>query len=254
VQPTIHLGPVTVQTFGICFALAFVAAGLVFGRRLKEIGKPVDWAYEAVIYALVGGLIGSRLYYVVENYDQVKHDFFGHLFSGSGLVWYGGAIGGAIGVIIWAYRRGMLNLVLLDISSVPLAVGYAVGRIGCQVSGDGDYGRSWDGPWAMAYPHGTVPTHHAVQPTPIYETLAMGLVAYALWRLRDRFRPGILFALYLILSGVERLLVEFLRRNTADVLGLTQPQVESIIAIIVGVAWIALASQRGSLLRTPRPA
>jgi phosphatidylglycerol:prolipoprotein diacylglycerol transferase len=254
VQPTIHLGPVTVQTFGICFALAFVAAGLVFGRRLKEIGKPVDWAYEAVIYALVGGLIGSRLYYVVENYDQVKNDFFGHLFSGSGLVWYGGAIGGAIGVIIWAYRRGMLNLVLLDISSVPLAVGYAVGRIGCQVSGDGDYGRSWDGPWAMAYPHGTVPTHHAVQPTPIYETLAMGLVAYALWRLRDRFRPGILFALYLILSGVERLLVEFLRRNTADVLGLTQPQVESIIAIIVGVAWIALASQRGPLLRTPRPA
>jgi phosphatidylglycerol---prolipoprotein diacylglyceryl transferase len=254
VQPTIHLGPVTVQTFGICFALAFVAAGLVFGKRLKEIGKPVDWAYEAVIYALVGGLIGSRLYYVVENYDQVKHDFFGHLFSGSGLVWYGGAIGGAIGVIIWAYRRGMLNLVLLDISSVPLAVGYAVGRIGCQVSGDGDYGRSWDGPWAMAYPHGTVPTHHAVQPTPIYETLAMGLVAYALWRLRDRFRPGILFALYLILSGVERLLVEFLRRNTADVLGLTQPQVESIIAIIVGVAWIALASQRGPLLRTPRPA
>jgi phosphatidylglycerol---prolipoprotein diacylglyceryl transferase len=254
VQPTIHLGPVTLQTFGICFALAFVAAGLVFGKRLKELGKPVDWAYEAVIYALVGGLVGSRLYYVVENYDKVKHDFFGHLFSGSGLVWYGGAIGGAIAVVIWAYRRGMLNLALLDLCSVPLAVGYAVGRIGCQISGDGDYGRGWDGPWAMAYPHGTVPTHHAVQPTPIYETLAMGLIAYALWRLRDRFRPGILFALYLILSGLERLLVEFLRRNTADVLGLTQPQVESIIAIIVGVAWIVLASQRGPLLRTPRPA
>ena len=253
-QPTIHLGPVTLQTFGICFALAFLAAGLVFGKRLRELGKPVDWAYEAVIYALIGGLVGSRVYYVVENYDQVKHDFFGHLFSGSGLVWYVGAIGGAIAVISWAYRRGMLNLALLDLCSVPLAVGYAVGRIGCQVSGDGDYGRSWDGPWAMAYPHGTVPTHHAVQPTPIYETLAMGFIAYALWRLRDRFRPGILFALYLILSGAERLLVEFLRRNTADVLGLTQPQVESIVAIIVGVAWIVLASQRGSLLRAPRPA
>jgi phosphatidylglycerol:prolipoprotein diacylglycerol transferase len=254
VQPTIHLGPVTVQSFGICFALAFVAAGLVFGKRLKEIGKPVDWAYEAVIYALVGGLVGSRVYYVVENYDQVKHDFFGHLFSGSGLVWYGGAIGGAIAVIIWAYRRGMLNLVLLDISSVPLAVGYAVGRIGCQISGDGDYGTRWDGPWAMAYPHGTVPTHHAVQPTPIYETLAMGLVAYMLWRLRDRFRPGILFALYLILSGAERLLVEFIRRNPEQVLGLTQPQVESVIAIVAGLVWIAAASQRGPLLRTARPA
>jgi phosphatidylglycerol:prolipoprotein diacylglycerol transferase len=246
VQPTIHLGPITLQSFGIAFALAFVAAGLVFGKRLKELGRPVDWAYEAVIYALVGGLVGSRVYYVVENYDQVKHDFFGHLFSGSGLVWYGGAIA----VIIWAYRRGMLNLVLLDLCSVPLAVGYAVGRIGCQVSGDGDYGTRWDGPWAMAYPHGTVPTHHAVQPTPIYETLAMGLVAYALWRLRDRFRPGILFALYLILSGTERLLVEFIRRNPEQVLGLTQPQVESLVAILAGLTWIAVASQRGSLLRT----
>jgi phosphatidylglycerol:prolipoprotein diacylglycerol transferase len=102
----------------------------------------------------------------------------------------------------------------------------------------------------MAYPHGTVPTHHAVQPTPIYETLAMGLVAYALWRLRDRFRPGILFALYLILSGTERLLVEFIRRNPEQVLGLTQPQVESLVAILAGLTWIAVASQRGSLLRT----
>jgi phosphatidylglycerol:prolipoprotein diacylglycerol transferase len=249
-QPTIHIGPITLQTFGICFALAFVAAGAVLAKRLKELGKPPDWAYEAILFALVGGLVGSRVYYVIENYDQVKHDFFGHLFSGSGLVWYGGAIGGAIAVLIWAYRRRMLNLSLLDICSVPLAVGYALGRIGCQLSGDGDYGTRWHGPWAMAYPDGTVPTHHTVQPTPIYETLAMGLIAYGLWRLRDRFRPGILFALYLILSGLERFLVEFIRRNSAAVAGLTQPQVESVIAILVGLAWIAIASQRGSLLRT----
>ena len=100
--------------------------------------------------------------------------------------------------------------------AVPLALGYAIGRIGCQLSGDGDYGKAWDGPWAMAYPHGTVPTHQTVHPTPIYETLAMGLVAYLLWRLRDRYRPGILFAIYLVCAGVERLLVEFIRRN-ADV-------------------------------------
>jgi phosphatidylglycerol---prolipoprotein diacylglyceryl transferase len=249
-QPTIDLGPTTIQTFGIAFACAFIAAGVVAARRLKELGKPADWAYEMILAALIGGVVGARVYYVAENYDAVKHDFFGHLFSGSGLVWYGGAIGGAIAVLIWAYWRRMLNLQLVDLAAVPLTVGYAVGRIGCQISGDGDYGRAWDGPWAMAYPHGTVPTHTPVQPTPIYETLAMGLIAYALWRLRDRFRPGILFALYLVLSGVERFLVELIRRNPADVLGITQPQFISVIAVVGGVAWIASALRRGQIVRT----
>jgi phosphatidylglycerol:prolipoprotein diacylglycerol transferase len=145
----------------------------------------------------------------------------------------------------------MLNLQLLDLTAVPLTVGYAVGRIGCQVSGDGDYGRAWDGPWAMAYPHGTVPTHTPVQPTPIYETLAMGLIAYALWRLRHRFRPGILFALYLVLTGIERFLVELIRRNPADVLGITQPQFISVIAVAAGVGWIATVIRRGQLFASP---
>ena len=82
-----------------------------------------------------------------------------------------------------------------------LALGYAIGRIGCQLSGDGDYGEPSDLPWAMSYPDGTVPTDQDVHPTPVYETLAMGLVAWLLWQWRDRFRPGILFALYLLLSG-----------------------------------------------------
>ena len=248
-QPTIDLGPITLQTFGIAFASGFIVAGAVLARHLKELGKPVEWAYEMILYGLVGGVVGARVYYIAINYSTVKHDFFGHLFSGSGLVWYGGAIGGAIAVVVWAYRRRMLNLQLLDLAAVPLTVGYAVGRIGCQVSGDGDYGRAWDGPWAMAYPHGTVPTHTAVQPTPIYETVAMGLIAYALWRLRHRFRPGILFALYLVLTGVERFLVELLRRNPADVLGITQPQFISVIAVAAGVVWIATAIRRGSILR-----
>ena len=248
-QPTVDIGPLHLQTFGICFALAFIAAGAVFGKRLRELNKPTDWAYEAILFALVGGVVGARLYYVVENYDQVKHDLLANLFSGSGLVWYGGAIGGAIAVGIWAHRRRMFNATLLDVAAVPLAVGYALGRIGCQLSGDGDYGTRWHGPWAMSYPHGTVPTHATVQPTPIYETLAMGLIAYALWRLRDRYRPGVLFALYLVLSGIERLLVEFIRRNPEQVLGLTQPQVISVVAIAGGAVWLALAGQRGSLLR-----
>src|SRR3954454_22759569 len=148
--PEIHIGPLTLQTFGIMFALAFLGAGALVYKRLAELGKPPDWAYECLFSALAGGLSRSRLYFIAANYDQVRHDLLGNIFSGSGLVWYGGAIGGAIAVVIWAWRRGFLGLTLLDVCAPALALGYAVGRVGCQVSGDGDYGKAWDGPWAMA--------------------------------------------------------------------------------------------------------
>ena len=253
-QPEIHIGPVTLQTFGIMFALGFVAAGVLVARRLKELGKPVDWAYEMIFAALVGGLVGARVDFVLENLDTVSDDLLGNIFSGSGLVWYGGAIGGAIGVLIWARLRHMLNLGLLDICAPALAIGYAVGRIGCQLSGDGDYGIPWDGPWAMAYPDGTVPTNVPVHPTPIYETLAMGLVTYTLWRLRFSFQPGLLFALYLVLAGTERFLVEFIRRNDEVFLGLTQPQLLSLAMIVIGGVWLVVKSRRGELMARPAEA
>jgi phosphatidylglycerol---prolipoprotein diacylglyceryl transferase len=249
VLPEIDIGPVTLQTFGICFALAFIAAGALIWRRLDELGKPVDWAYEMGFAALIGGIVGARLNYVIENYDAVKDDLFGNIFSGSGLVWYGGAIGGAIAVLLWAWWRGFLGLALLDLAAPALALGYAIGRIGCQVSGDGDYGQDWDGPWAMAYPDGTEPIDTPVHPTPIYETLAMGLVALVLWRLRDRLTNGLLFALYLLLSGTERFLVEFIRRNSDAALGLTQAQLISVVMMIAGAVWLLLAFRRA-----PRPA
>jgi phosphatidylglycerol---prolipoprotein diacylglyceryl transferase len=254
-QPQIHILGISLKTFGIVFACGFIAAGAILMRRLRELGKPVDYAYEMAFAALVGGLVGSRIYFVVQNYSQVKHDLIGSLFSGSGLVWYGGVIGGALAVIAWAWWRNMLNLGLLDLASVPLAMGYAIGRIGCQLSGDGDYGKPSHLPWAMGYPHGTVPTPPGVrvQPTPVYETLAMGLIAWWLWRMRDRYRPGVLFALYLLLSGLERLLIEFLRRNHRVVAGLTTPQLESIGLMIVGVLWLWFMNRRGGLRATRRP-
>jgi phosphatidylglycerol:prolipoprotein diacylglycerol transferase len=234
------------------FALGFAAAGAVIARRLRELGRPSDWAYEMIFAGLIGGLVGSRLYYIVQNYDDVKSDLLGNLFSGSGLVWYGGVIGGTIGVLGWARWRGLLGLGLLDLAAVPLSLGYAIGRIGCQVSGDGDYGKVSHLPWAMGYPHGTLPTPAGVQvqPTPIYETLATGLTAWALWRARDAFRPGALFAGYLVLSGAERLLVEFVRRNTPVVAGLTSPQLESIGLMLAGCLWLAWLARRGGLRRT----
>lgn len=245
--PEINIGPLTLQTFGLMFGLAFVAAGLVVGRRLKELGKPADWAYEMAFAALIGGIVGARIYFLIENWSDVNNDLLGNLFSGSGLVWYGGAIGGAIAVSGWAYFRGILTILITDVAAVPLTIGYAIGRVGCQLSGDGDYGKAWDGPWAMAYPDGTVPTDQTVHPTPVYETLFMGLAAIVLWRLRDRFRPGILFALYLVIAGFERFLVEFVRRNVDVAIGLTQAQLISVGMMLVGGIWIAVVASRGQL-------
>ena len=248
-KPEIHLLGISIKTFGVTFALGFLACGFVVARRLRELDKPVDWAYEIVFAALVGGLVGARAYFVIQNYSQVKNDLIGSILSGSGLVWYGGAIGGAIGVIVWMSWRKALDLVTVDMCATVLALGYGIGRIGCQVSGDGDYGIPSKLPWAMGYPHGTVPTPPGVtvQPTPIYETLAMCLLAYFLWRLRDRVRPGVVLSLYLILSGLERLLVEFVRRNKEVFAGLTTPQLESILLMGVGTVLLLVIERRGGL-------
>jgi phosphatidylglycerol:prolipoprotein diacylglycerol transferase len=242
VKPEVIVFGISIKTFGVTFALGFLACGFVIARRLRELGKPVDWAYEIVFAALVGGLVGSRAYFVIQNYSQVKHDLIGSIFSGSGLVWYGGAIGGAITVVAWMRWRDMLNLLAFDMCVTVLALGYGIGRIGCQVSGDGDYGIRSSLPWAMGYPHGTVPTPPGVtvQPTPIYETVTMCLLAYFLWKLRDRVRPGVVLGLYLVFSGLERLLVEFIRRNKEVLAGLTAPQLESVVLMAIGavVLWV----------------
>jgi phosphatidylglycerol:prolipoprotein diacylglycerol transferase len=247
VQPEIHIGPLTLQTFGICFALAFLAAGALVGRRFKELGRPTDWAYEMTFAALIGGIVGARVDFVIQNWDQVSGDPVGNITSGSGLVWFGGVIGGALGVVLWAWWRGMLRQQLLDIAAPALAIGYAIGRVGCQVSGDGDYGEDWDGPWAMAYPEGTEPIDTTVHPTPIYETLAMGIAALVLWRWRERFQPGVLFAIYLVIAGAERFLIEFIRRNDAVVAGLTTAQLFSLVMLAAGAVWLVVRARRGGL-------
>jgi phosphatidylglycerol---prolipoprotein diacylglyceryl transferase len=238
VQPEIHIFGLTLQSFGLMLGLGFVVAGICATRHIQELGKPSDWGYEMIFAALVGGLIGARLWWIGENWSDAKDDLLGSLFSGTGLVWYGGAFGGAAVVLAWAAWRRWFTLSMLDVAAVGLAAGYAIGRIGCQLSGDGDYGIPWDGPWAMAYPHGTVPTTETVHPTPVYETLTMILVAWWLWRHRHAWRPGTVFAAYLVLAGLERFLVEFVRRNEDVFLGLTQPQVLSLVMIAAGAIWL----------------
>jgi len=248
-KPEVEVLGISIKTFGVAFAFGFLACGALVARRLRELGRPVDWAYEITFAALIGGVIGARVYYLIENASKLHGSVLGNVFSGSGLVWYGGAIGGAIGVVGWMRWRRVFELKMLDMCATALALGYAIGRIGCQVSGDGDYGIRSTLPTAMGYPHGTVPTPPGVTvlPTPIYETVLMCLLAWGLWRLRDRVRPGVVFALYLVGSGFERLMIEFIRRNSEVALGLTGPQLESILAIAVGLAWLGVLVRRGGV-------
>src|SRR5438128_10464571 len=113
-KPSIDVLGLSIKTFGLCFGAAFVVSGAMTARRLKELGKPPDWAYEMVFAALVGGLVGARGYWLLGHTSEVGSDPLGSIFGGSGLVWYGGALGGAAGGLLWAHRKGMFNLPLLD--------------------------------------------------------------------------------------------------------------------------------------------
>ncbi|MBI2690770.1 MAG: prolipoprotein diacylglyceryl transferase [Solirubrobacterales bacterium] len=241
-QPEIDLGPVTLQTFGLMFALGFVVAGLIIGRRLKELGDTVDWAYELILAAAVGGILGAKLWFSAAEGDWALDQ----IFSGSGLVWYGGAFGASAAVAAYAYWRKILTFTLMDVCAPAVAAGYAVGRIGDQLSGDGDYGKPTDAWWGMGYPNGTVPTPPGVEvyPTPLIEVSAMGLFAILLWRWRDRWHPGMLFGIYLIGSGTSRFFVEFLRRNEDVALGLTLAQIVSVALALIGVAFVLALKDR----------
>lgn len=230
------IGPFTLHSFGLMMALAFVFPGYFTARELARRGYDAALAWEFIVAAAIGGLVGAKVDYLIEN------DGAGGFFSGTGLVWYGGLIGGVVAVLALAGVRKMPLGVLANVVAPVLALGYAIGRIGCQLSGDGDYGSPTSLPWGMSYPDGEVPTNEIVHPTPIYETTAMMIVFYVLWRLRTRLtRPWQLFGLWAILAGAERFLVEFVRRNETVAMGLTTAQIVSLVLMLAGVGIMGLA-------------
>lgn len=244
--PSIELGPLSLHTFGLAVALAFLASGAVAYRRYAEIGWDPEYAYEVTGAALVGGIVGARLWWAVGDPSALADDPFGRLFQGSGLTWYGGVIGGTLAVAAYGRWRG-LALWHLAAATIPaLALGYALGRVGCQISGDGDYGIASSLPWAMPYPDGVVPTDEFVHPTPIYETLIVGVLAAILWHLRERVSPQRLVAVYLIGTGAERFVVEFWRRNPEVEGALTVAQITALILTAAGAAlWVSRRNQDG---------
>jgi phosphatidylglycerol:prolipoprotein diacylglycerol transferase len=238
-----RLGPLEVHSYGVMIAIASLLAGYVLRIELERRTGRGDAAVAITVAALVGGFVGARLYFLGEHLGHVS--VFGPV-SGAGFTWYGGVIGGAGAVLLVARRRLVPALDLLGAAAPALALGYGVGRIACQLAGDGTYGTPTDLPWAMSYPHGVVPTNQLVHPTPVYETLASLVIFALLWRLRRRISALRLFGLYLVLAGVERFLVEFIRRNEHVLGGLSQPQLFAAALACVG-AFLLVTAPGGTL-------
>jgi phosphatidylglycerol:prolipoprotein diacylglycerol transferase len=245
---TLHIGPVPIHWFGIFLALAIVAGGWALGRELARQGLDRSQAWDAVLWAALGGIIGARLWMVFETWPAFLDEPARFLFSGSGLAWYGGFLGGTLAVTLWFRRQRIPWLLGADMFAPAIALGHAVGRLGCQVSGDGDWGTETHLPWGMAYPYAVVGWNKTpgvrVHPTPIYEALAYLAVFLVLVRMRkDRRGDGRVFGAYLALAGFARFLVEFIRVNPRVLFGLTVAQIASLVLVVVGAVLLARRAQ-----------
>lgn len=253
------LGGEPVTSFGVMMALSFATAGYVLEAEMGRMGLHADQAWDLVFMAVIGGLLGAKVYYVLLNYPRLLVDPVGAIFSRSGMVWYGGFL--LAGALV-LYRARQLRLPLasvLDGSAPALALAYAVGRVGCFLVGD-DYGRPTDSWVGIAFPNGAPPTRVdilerqfgitvdpalierygqvvPVHPTQLYEIGLSTLIFGVLWRLRRAdHAAGWLFALWLTLAGVERFAVEFFRAKDDRFFGvLTLAQLISVALIALGL-------------------
>jgi phosphatidylglycerol:prolipoprotein diacylglycerol transferase len=251
------LGPITIYSFGVMMALGFFAASSVLTSEGKRRGLNRDFASSLAMWAAIAGLAGARLNAVIDNFSAYMRDPWSIIFSSSEFVWYGGLIG-ILAASYFVSRYYKVNFATTaDMAAPALVIGQALGRIGCHLSGDGDWGMPTTLPWGVQYPRAIVgwngntvlkldsqnhmvsgfyPGVH-VHPTPIYEAALYTIVFLFLWSRRKETRvPGQLFFLYLMLAGAARFTIEFLRVNPRVFMGLSEAQLISIAMMILGIS------------------
>ena len=239
----LRIGDFEITSFGVLVALGALAGMFVFQRELRRAGLPGD-AINAALAGVLGGLAGAKLIWAIEFHRTAP--FLDLLLSRGGLSWFGGLAGG-LAAGLTTLRRYRVPLVRgLAAASPGLALGHAIGRVGCFLVGD-DYGSPSTLPWAVAFPKGLPPTDVPVHPTQLYEAVPLVIIAWLLVRWRRHGVPdAVVLSRYLVLAGATRFAIEFVRIN-APVLGpLTLAQLWSIGLITVGVAFSLwpLASSR----------
>jgi phosphatidylglycerol---prolipoprotein diacylglyceryl transferase len=272
----LRLGPVTIYSYGLMMALGFIAADFLLSYECRRRGFRAEMATSLIVWGAIGGLAGARLLDVFNNWSVYMSHPFSIVFSGAGFVWYGGLIGGIFSSWLVARHYRISFLTVADMCAAPLALGMALGRMGCLLSGDGDWGLPSKLPWAMAYPraivgwgpetvlkldsHGDLVSGYfpgvRVHPTPVYEAILYVAIFCFLWSIRKKTTlPGELLYLYLILAGAARFLVEFVRINPRVLWGLSEAQIISLIMIGAGsMAWYLSSRRRAEPVKASHEA
>jgi phosphatidylglycerol---prolipoprotein diacylglyceryl transferase len=245
--------------------VAFFVAYFVLEKEIKRRKLTID-PFSVIAYTAIAGILGAKLWHIIDTpSDRLTWAILSNSsdllawFRG-GFAWFGGFVAGIATLLLLARSNKISGLTMLDICSPAVAIGYAVGRIGCLISGDGDYGQPTTLPWGMAFPNGLVPTTSTcvqwgaapdcrVHPTPIYEFIAGVLIFWYLWRrgaraVRHPLAPGVITGEFLIFSGIARFLVEFIRINPRVFLGMSNAQVSGLLTAIAGVILLLIARRR----------
>src|SRR3990172_2371458 len=228
------IGPFTVYSFGVMQGLGALTATFILYKEAKRKNLDIYFTLEVVLIAIISELVGGKILFILENWHEFLEQPFRIALSPAGSTYYGGFILGLVVFYIYLKKKKIPFLFAADTVAPLLTVAYAFGRMGCHLAGDGDYGTPTDLPWgtnyengtmppstmfrgseiAKSFPGGIVPDNTPLHPTPIYEFLTMVIIFFILWQLRKKAWPdGKLFTVYLVLAGLERLFVEFIRFN-----------------------------------------
>jgi len=239
--PYLHFFGLSLPTFGLMLWCAAVAGAFLMHASFRRAGIDAD-AVGMVAVAVVAGIIGAKLWHVLDTPNEFREMGWHVLWDSAGFAWFGGLVFGIGALVVQGWRAKIGLLRVLDLAAPAAAIGYGIGRIGCFLSGDGCYGLPTNLPWGMSFPNGIEPVFVRVHPTPLYELAAGLLIGGWLWmRGRTQKPTGWILGEYLILTGTARFLVEFIRRNPKVLFGLSNAQLASFGSVIVGIGLIAWA-------------
>lgn len=246
-----HVFGFPVSSFGIMLAVGFLVGTWLAGRRMQELGYPSELATTMLLYCMIGGVLGAKLYYAIDVSLREGGSFFALLASRDGLTFYGGLIGGTALGIVGTRVHKISTVDFANSAALAVAVGQAIGRIGCLLVGD-DYGHRTDLPWGIAFPNGAPPTEFPVHPTQIYESVWLFAVTAWLWR--RRWVSPFLFGEFLALNGAGRFAIEFWRVNPRVFGGLSEAQWIGLALVAFGVgSWWFYRQHPGGERPNPKP-
>jgi phosphatidylglycerol:prolipoprotein diacylglycerol transferase len=246
----LKLGPVSIYSYGLMLGVAFFVASYLFTLELRRKNMDPNLASTITMLALIFGIAGSKLFHLFEHWDDFIENPMIAL-SPAGLTFLGGFLLAALVIFVYIRKKKISFLLIADMNAPGLALAYGIARIGCHLSGDGDYGVISELPWAYSYLNGTVPTNTGVtvHPTPIYELICSILIFVFLWYVRKKTsKNGELFAYYLVLTSIARFFVEIIRLNPKIFIDLTEAQFISLLLFIIGFIMFVFFKMRNKVV------